>query len=357
MLALLRLFRDLRAPAGAAIAAVAVPGCGAPRAEAPLHGIGVSHEVAPAPASRPENEAAAPPSATARVPPGDASVPDYVALASQGRVVPPGVEDVENACALLASCPSLPWPPEELPRSLPACVRSMTSELASPGAVNFSLLVRECAMHARSCDEVRTCALRGASPDACVGHGRDGRIGWCDGSGRAISCFRDKVVGVRDCPRDGEGCVQDGDHAVCALGRKTQCDEGDAENAENAEKGIPKRGPATWCSASGNRAVQCDHESLRSEDCNVSVGCMHGHQVRVDCGAGGLACKATPGSVAVGACVAAPRGNGRCKASEAPRCDGATIKYCFAGKERRYSCKGVGFERCVKEGSEVRCGG
>lgn len=183
--------------------------------------------------------------------------------------------------------------------------------------------------------------------------------------------------------------MQDGDQATCALGRKTQCDEGDAENAENTEKGIQKRGPATWCSASGNRAVQCDHGSLRSEDCsafglecsmadgkagcatttpacsgkfthcdgNVSVGCMHGHQVRVDCGAGGLACKATPGSVAVGACVATPRGNGRCKATEAPRCDGATIKYCFAGKERSYSCKGVGFERCVKEGSEVRCGG
>ena len=168
MLASLRLLRDLRALAGTTtIAAVVLVGCRAGSAEAPLHGIGVSDEVAPAPASGPENDAAAPPSAPAHVFPGDASVPEYVVLASQGRVGPPAVEDVENACALLASCPNLPWPPEELPRSVPACARSMTSELASPGAVKFSLLIRECALHARSCDEVRTCALRGASPDAC----------------------------------------------------------------------------------------------------------------------------------------------------------------------------------------------
>ncbi|MGO8991693.1 MAG: hypothetical protein ACLQVI_00085 [Polyangiaceae bacterium] len=369
------------------LVALAVVACGAGNAEVPLHGIGSSEEVAHAPASAQETDAGAP-AEVAQAPAGDASVPEYVVAASQGRVVPPAVEDVETMCALLTSCPSLAVPaPAETLRSVPGCVQSMMGQLASPDGVKFSLLLRECGLHAKSCDELRTCALRGVSPDTCAGHGRDGRVGWCDASGRAVSCSYEKVIGVRECARSGEECVQVGDDATCVLGRKTECTEDEAQNEENALKGNPKRGPVTWCSPSGNRAIQCDHGRLGSEDCsafglacatvdgkagcattsaacagkaarcegNVAIGCMQGHQVRVDCGAAGLACeKRRSGAGAVGACVAH---GGGCRAGERPRCEGATIRYCFAGKERSYSCTGVGFEKCVKEGGEVRCGG
>ena len=89
---------------------------------------------------------------------------------------------------------------------------------------------------------------------------------------------------------------------------------------------------------------------------NVSVGCVHGHEVRVDCGAAGLSCAAVPGSKDVGACVSppAPQGADRCDGKEA-RCDGATIKYCFAGKKRSYFCKSLGFDRCVSDAKGTRC--
>src|SRR6202042_1621797 len=97
------------------IMAVVTPGCGASSAEEPLHGIGTSDELAHAPAtgSALESDGGAP-IVRAPVSAGDASVPEYVALASQGRVVPPRVDVVENMCALLASCPSLPLPAESL---------------------------------------------------------------------------------------------------------------------------------------------------------------------------------------------------------------------------------------------------
>ena len=305
---------------------------------------------------------------------GDGGVPAYIVAAGQGLVTPPDIEDVEHMCALLTSCPNLPFPASALPSSVPGCVQNMMNELTSPDAVKFSLTIRECGLRANSCNELRTCALRGAAADSCKDRGKNGAVGICDLDGRAINCLREKIVGVRDCPRGGEQCIVREGQAGCALGPCT------GENKEGA--------PAT-CSASGTRILACDHGKLQSVDCsalglkctvadgrpgcspataacsgtskhcdgNVSVGCMHGHEVRVDCGATGLTCNATPGSVPVGACVAPPSATDKCESKDAPKCDGATIKYCFAGRKRSYFCKSLGFNGCTKDGSAVHCGG
>ena len=306
----------------------------------------------------------------------DAGVPPYIVAAGQGLVTPPDIEDVEHMCALLTSCDRLPFTTSMLPTSVPSCVQSFMNILTSPEAVKFSLTIRECGLRANSCSELRACSLRDASPDACSGRGKTSPVGICDLDGRAINCFHEKVVGVRDCPRGGEQCVVREGQAACALGPCT------GENKEGA--------PPT-CSASGTRVLQCDHGKLASLDCgafglkctvadghpgcsaatascsgtakhcdgNVSVGCMHGHEVRVDCGASGLMCNPVSGSSPVGACVAPPppAASDKCESKDTARCDGATIKYCFAGRKRSYFCKSLGFNTCLKDGNAIRCGG
>jgi len=285
----------------------------------------------------------------------DGGLPAYIVAAGQGLVTPPDVEDVEHMCALLTSCPGLPFPPSMQMVSVPGCVQLMMNQLTSPDAVKFSLTVRECGLRANSCGELRTCTMRGAATDVCDDRGKNGPAGRCDDEGRAINCSHEKVVGVRDCPRGGEQCVVRDGQASCVLG---PC------SSEN------KEGAAWACSASGMRVLQCDHGKLESLDCaamglrctvsdghagcstttqsctgtskhcdgNVSVGCMHGHEVRVDCGAAGLTCNSGPGAVAVGACVDPPPSSPgeKCDPKDPPRCDGASIKYCFAGRKRSY---------------------
>jgi len=304
----------------------------------------------------------------------DAGVPAYIAAAGQGLVTPPDIEDVEHMCALLTSCDKLPFPPQSLPNSEPSCVQTFMNELTSPDALTFSLTVRECGLRANSCSELRACALRGAAPNACSGRGRSGVVSICDMDGRAIDCLKEQVIRVRDCPRGGEQCVVREGNATCALGPCA---------SDN------KEGGAATCSASGTRVLQCDHGKLVSLDCgafglkctleggktrcapptaacsgtakrcdgNVSVGCLHGHEVRVDCGAAGLMCNASPGSTPVGSCVApAPAAaTDKCDPKDAPKCDGATIKYCFAGRKRSYFCKSLGFDKCTKDGNTVSC--
>jgi hypothetical protein len=304
----------------------------------------------------------------------DGGTPSYIMAAGRGQVTPPDIEDVEHMCALLTSCDKLPFPPQMLPTTIAACVNSMSGELSSPNAVKFSLTIRECGLRANSCSELRACALRGAKPEVCAGRGKSSTVGICDLDGRAISCWHEQVLGVRDCPRGGEQCVVREGAATCALGPCT---------------GENKEGAAATCSASGTRILQCDHGKLQSLDCaafglkcvvennvagcapstsactgngkrcdgNVSIGCVHGHEVRVDCGAAGLSCNAVTGSREVGACVSPPPAQNadKCNPNEASKCDGATIKYCFAGKKRSYFCKSLGFDRCVMDGKGARC--
>jgi hypothetical protein len=302
----------------------------------------------------------------------------YIAAAQRGEVVPPDIEDVEHMCALLTSCDKLPLPPQLNPEDFASCVRKMADELASPGAVYFSLTMRECGLRANSCSELRSCALRGAKVDICNGRGKQGVAGMCDGEGRAITCYKERVLAVRDCPRGGEQCAVREGEALCTLG---PCS---AETKEGA--------PPT-CSASGTRILRCDRGKLVSLDCaafglrctlgsegagcapptpscsgtakrcdgNVSVGCFNGHEVRVDCAASGLSCNAGAGAAggaagaAVGSCVATPPAAGACAANAAAKCEGATLKYCFAGKPRSYFCKSLGFNKCVTDSKGARC--
>jgi hypothetical protein len=298
----------------------------------------------------------------------------YIVQAGQGLVTPPAIEDVEHMCALLSSCPNLPLPPGVQISSVPGCVTAFMNELASPGAVKFSLLIRDCGLRSNACVELRKCMLWGAADDVCTDRGKNGPAGRCDDQGRAIQCNHEKVVAVRDCPRGGEQCVVREGQASCVLGPCT---------AEN------KEGSPPTCSASGTRVLQCDHGKLTSFDCaafglkcsvvdgkvgcapptalcsgaskrcdgTYSVGCVHGHEARVDCGAAGLSCSGTPTSIPVGACMATPPETDKCDPKDPPKCEGASIKYCFAGKKRSYFCKSLGFNGCVKDGASVRCGG
>jgi hypothetical protein len=208
----------------------------------------------------------------------------------------------------------------------------------------------------------------------CVGRGKAAAAGYCDHDGRAVTCWKERVLAVRDCPRGGEQCAVREGQALCTLGACT---------------GENKEGSPPTCSASGTRILQCELGKLVSLDCaafglrciqggpnnapgcapatapclanskrcdgNVSVGCVHGHEVKVDCATAGLACNATPGSVSIGACVAPKADGPSCDPSDKAKCDGANVKYCYAGKPRSFFCKGLGFNRCVSDAKGARC--
>jgi hypothetical protein len=302
----------------------------------------------------------------------DASVPPIALQGQRGEVVPPSIEDIEDMCALLTSCDGLPLPPSLIPTDFAACVRTMADGMTQPSAINFSLTMRECGLRADSCSELRTCALRGARTDVCVGRGKQSAAGYCDIDGRAISCWHERILGVRECPRGGEQCsVREGD-ALCTLG---PCPPEIKEGASPA------------CSASGTRILRCERGRLVSLDCsafglrcvagpsgpgcapttpacaagskrcegNAAVGCYNGHEVRVSCSAAGLACGSGPGFVPVGACAASPTTGNACDQSAAGRCDGSSLKYCFAGRTRSYFCKSLGWNKCVADAKGARC--
>lgn len=302
----------------------------------------------------------------------DAGAPDaasgstFVANARKGVVVPPDLDDVEHMCALLTGCDRLPLPQGMIPRDFVACVRQMSDEMASPAAVQFSLTLRECGLGASSCTELRACALRGARADACAGRGRQGPVSHCDADGRAITCDKEQVQAVRDCPRGGEQCAIKDGQAVCTLG--------------TCETDTPRA-----CSASGTKILQCDKGKLLSLDCgalglrcettadgpgcattsaacsgaakkcdgNAAVTCHNGHEVRVECASGGLVCGGGSASVAVGACATSAAST--CDPAAGARCDGAILKYCAAGRPRGYFCKSLGLARCVADARGARC--
>jgi hypothetical protein len=288
----------------------------------------------------------------------------FVAHAQRGEVEPPDLDDVEHMCALLTSCDKLPIPSAFIPADFQACVKSFTEELSSPAAIYFSLTMRECGLQSSSCASLRSCALHGVNPDACQGRGRQSAAGLCDVDGRALTCWHDQVLAVRDCGRGGEQCIVAGGDAKCVLG---PC------------PGSIKDGDDPTCSASGTHKLQCEKGKLVSLDCAAfglkcttgadgaagcatggplctgtarrcdgtsAIGCFNGHEVRVDCANAGLSCALAPGSVPVGACVSTPPTTGACNPGAQARCDGANIKYCLRGTPRSYFCKALGFTTC-----------
>ena len=306
---------------------------------------------------------------------GADAAPRAVVAAAGGHVMPADLEDVEHMCALLTACDKLPLPAGLVPRDFAGCTRALYSELASAGAVSFSLTLRDCGLRASSCGELRSCALRGAHVDVCAGRGKTGSVEMCDGDGRAITCNSERVSLVRDCPRGGEQCVVRDGHALCALG---SCET--------------EAAPA--CSPSGTRVLECKKGKLLSLDCgafglrctpssdgpkcatqapscqdgttrcdgSTAIACWHSHEVRIDCAARGMKCGAGTGILdgggagsVVGACAAAAPATGACDPSAPPRCDGATLRWCAYGQPRAYLCKSVGLQRCVSDDKGARC--
>jgi hypothetical protein len=307
-------------------------------------------------------------------------------VAPGGHVMPADLEDVEHMCALLTACDKLPLPAGIVPRDFVGCTRSLYAELASAAAVSFSLTLRDCGLRASSCNELRSCALRGAKVDVCTGRGKAGPVDMCDGDGRAITCSNERVTLVRDCPRGGEQCVVRDGHAVCALGscdkdtaaacspsgtRVLECKKGKLLSLDCGAFGLR-------CSASGEgpkcatQAASCNEGTTRCEGA-TAIACWHGHEVRIDCGARGLSCGAGTGALgsgggalsSIGACaaVAPPRAPGAdaaapstsCDPAAPPRCDGASVRWCAWGQPRSYLCKSVGLLRCVNDDKGARC--
>jgi len=276
--------------------------------------------------------------------------------AGRGEVAPPATDDLEDMCALVTACDNLPLPPSLVPADFASCVRTMAQEMTAASAITFSLTMRECGLKSNSCSELRACALRGAKPDVCVGRGKQAAAGYCDIDGRAISCWHERVLAVRDCslgpcPPD----IKDGAAAVCSPSgtRILHCEKGRLVSLDCGAFGLKcAAGPAGPGCAPPTPA--CNATAKRC-DGNVSVGCVNGHEVRVDCTAAGLQCGGGPGSTTVGACASPAATTGACDANAPARCEGASIKYCFAGKPRSYFCKSFGFSKCVTDSRGSRC--
>jgi hypothetical protein len=297
----------------------------------------------------------------------------FVTHAMKGEYVPPDLDDVEHMCALLTGCDKLPIPTNYIPPDFPSCVKRYTEELTSVGGINASLTMRECALQANSCSSLRTCALRGANPDACNGRGKQGVVGFCDVDGRALTCWQNQIVGVRDCSRGKEECLVRDGQATCTLGpcgadikdgdkprcsgsgtHLLHCEKGKLASLDCAAFGLKCQTGADGTSACATQGPTCTG-TARHCDGNTSVGCFNGHEVRVDCGAAGLACATTPGGTPVGACVSPPLPLGGCDSSQTPRCDGANIRYCMAGKPRSHFCKATGFNKCDSSHNGPHC--
>lgn len=305
-----------------------------------------------------------------------ASPPDggssFASRAAQGVVSPPDLDDVEQMCLLLTSCENIAIPRQFIPQDFHSCVKKMTEDMTQPSAINFSLTLRECGLGANSCEDLRTCALRGAKPDACKGRGPDSVVGSCEDNGkRALSCWHDRVLAVRDCDRGGESCIVRDGQAMCVLGvcpadikagdpsvcgrdglHVLRCEKGKLASLDCGAFGL-KCGALNGSEGAGcvTTLPTCTPGSKRCEG-NTAIGCFNGHEVKVDCAAAGHVCGAVPGGVAVGLCTAPPKTE--CNSGDAATCDGAYVKYCFAGKQRRYFCK-PRFNSCVKDNTGVHC--
>jgi hypothetical protein len=305
--------------------------------------------------------------------PDAAGLSTFVTHAQRGEVEPPDLDDVEHMCALLTSCDKLPIPPALVPPDFPSCVRTMQEEMTSPKAINFSLLMRECGLQSNSCASLASCALRGATPDACAGRGKQGVVGFCDVDGRAITCWHEQILAVRDCPRGHEECLVVGGDARCSLGpcpgdvregdkphcsasqtHLLHCEKGKLASLDCAAFGLKCSTSADGSAGCSTSGPACSPNSKRC-DGNTAVGCFNGHEVRIDCASAGLVCNSSAGGTPVGACIVPPPAASACDPADKARCDGASIKYCFAGRARSFFCKGVGFNRCEVGKAGVHC--
>lgn len=296
----------------------------------------------------------------------------YISRAGAGVVLPPSLDDAEAFCALALACKDVPmYPPEP---EFQKCVKTIMAQLSGPDALTASLSIRECGLSATSCTKLRQCALKGAAATACDGVAleSDTPIGKCDMDARAITCWRGKVLGVRNCGLADELCVAKGGKADCAL-----------------VGACPANAKADWTCA-GNRMVKCQDNKFLSIDCSVlnltcvsadgkaacapaktpackagantssckgtdALACVNGKELKVDCGQQGMGCH-DPTKAAdertVGLCeMPAPteKKDACDPAKFESKCEGSAIKYCAAGTIRSYQCKSIGASKCVMD--------
>jgi hypothetical protein len=308
----------------------------------------------------------------------DAGAPmsPYLIKAGTGTVLPPSVDDAEAFCALALACLDIAmYPPAP---DFQGCVNALMNQLTGPEALNTSLSIRECGLRATSCKSLRACALKGADATICKDVAMDTKepIGKCDLDGRAVTCWRGKILGVRNCGLANEICVAKGGKAECAL-------------AGACPAGVKD----TW-SCAGTRMVKCENAKFLSIDCSVlnlgcvmdkgvagcaptitkactsstvtctkdndtAIGCASGKQVNVACSDQGMKC-ADPAKPAtdrtVGVCEL-PVGDKPCDlAKTKAKCKGSTIEYCSHGTTRAFQCKTIGANKCVEDkGTGPRC--
>lgn len=307
----------------------------------------------------------------------------YLTKAGAGAVLPPSVEDAEAFCALVLACRDVPmFPPAP---DFAGCVKTLMEQLSTPAALNTSVAIRECGLQATSCKKLRECALKGAKADVCdgVAEKSDQPIGKCDFDGRAVTCWRGKVLGVRNCGLADEICTIKNGKADCALA-----------------SACPATLKADWTCA-GTRMVKCQDNKFVSIDCKVlnltcnqfaddkgantvgcappvgaackdgkvtcqgnsAVGCVNGKEVKVACGEAGMTCAdpKNPNERTVGVCDL-PASTDPKKACDPKKydakCDGANMTYCAAGTIRSFPCKAIGATKCVTDkNTGPRCTG
>ena len=239
----------------------------------------------------------------------------------------------------------------------------MAAEMSSPTAVGFSLTMRECGLQSNSCAALRACALRGANPDACAGRGKQGVVGFCDVDGRALTCWHEQMLAVRDCPRGGEQCIVVDGQATCTLGPcpggieegdKPRCSASGTPPASlrEGQAGEPRlRGLRAQVRdrrrrdgrlRDGGRGVRRRGEALRRERLGRLLQRPRGARrlrrrgadVRVDAGK----------HARRGLRLAGPAAGGRVRPADRGKCDGANVKYCDAGKPRALLLQGAGLQ-------------
>lgn len=291
------------------------------------------------------------------------------ATSAKANVIPPAIEELEYACGLLLSCGSIALPPSVVPPDFGECVHKLGNELSSATAINYSLSVRECALGSASCSKLSACLLRGVKPSACKGRATgDKVVGLCDVSGQAVTCYRERVLLVRDCPRGGEECaVRQGD-ATCTFGacttqdttphctpsqtRLVRCERGKLVGIDCGLFGLSCA--ETTKGAACTTKATCEGNARRCEN-GTAVVCHDGHEVRVDCDAAGLDCEPSAANAErVGECFVSPSRDA-CDSSSKTTCDGSTISACVHGKKTAFSCKAINLSRCEHSANGIRC--
>ena len=314
---------------------------------------------------------------TAPAPPGAGRRPSPgVRHARQrGEVVPPDLDDVEHMCALLTSCDKLPIPPSLIPPDF-AVVREeddRRADLAPAASTSRS----RCASAGCSRTRARACApARCTAPTPTPAPAAASRASSASATSTAARspAGTTRSLAVRDCPRGGEQCLVATARRRAPSGRARRRRRrrqaallrvGDAPAAlregqarEPRLRGLrpqvrhrrPTGPPA--CATAGppcaGSAKRCEGEH-RGRLLQRPRGARRLRRRRAD-----VHRRRRAGRPSARACRRRRPSAGAIP-DQAPRCDGANIKYCVAGKPRSHFCKAMGFNKCDSSHNGPHC--